>query len=187
MGRTPRNLQEEWEDAPITRSFLTPFDEKGRPPYALEWTRLAQEDQDAIVFWAGEWNRNGTHLGWGWIWRHTGDKGAVRDPLVTKTPAANDERLLSPLAHEARIRLMQTMQDGVKTSGELAEATGLKGGNLYYHLKELIHAAYVSEKEGGYDLTGLGCQMLLTVTAIAANVVKDRGEEGLVVGGSFGQ
>ncbi len=185
MRPMPRSFTDEWEDAPITQSFLSPPDEKGRPPYAAEWTGLARNDQDAIVFWAGEWNRGGTHLGWGWIWRSTGDTGAVRGSLVTETPASNVERLLSPLAHEARIRLMQAMHDDVRTSGELAEATGLRGGNLYYHLKELIHAAYVTERDGGYDLTGLGCQMLLTVTAIAANVVKDRGEEGLVVGSSF--
>jgi predicted transcriptional regulator len=89
--------------------------------------------------------------------------------------------MLSPLAHEARIRLMQTMYDGPKSSGELSEATALKGGNLYYHLKELLHAAYVREMNGGYDLTPLGCQMLLTVAAIADKVVEDRGAEGLLV------
>jgi hypothetical protein len=56
---------------------------------------------------------------------------------------------------------MQVMYDGPKASGALSEATALKGRNLYYHLKELIHAAYVREQNRGYDLTSLGCQMLV--------------------------
>jgi len=99
---------------------------------------------------------------------------------VAASPSAI-ERMLSPLAHEARVKLMQTMHDGPRSAGQLAEATGLRGGNLYYHLKELLHASYVREVAGGYDLTPLGCQMLLTVAAIASKVVEDRGEQGLLV------
>ena len=180
------DIREMWEDAPVTMSVLAPADEKGRPALALEWRELAKNDQDAIFLWAGEWNRKGAGIGWIWIWRNTGEREAGHPALATSTSASSVERLLSPLSHEARIRLMQAIYGGAKTSGELAEATGLRGGNLYYHLKELMYAAYVKESDGGYDLTGLGCQMLLTVTAIAANVVKDRGEEGLVVGGELG-
>jgi len=72
---------------------------------------------------------------------------------------------------------MQAMHDGAKTSGELSEATGLCGGNLYYHLRELLHAAYIQNDGGRYDLTGLGCQLLLTVTHIAEGV-SDRLDQG---------
>jgi DNA-binding transcriptional ArsR family regulator len=175
-----------WEDAPVTRAAFGAPEGKGPPAISREWQELCKEDQDTVFLWAGEWNRQADHLGWVWMWRSTGKKSEGK-VLATRTPAASVERMLSPLAHEARIRIMQTLHDGPKASGELAEATGLRGGNLYYHLKELVHAAYVAERKGSYDLTGLGCQMLLTVTAIAANVVKDRGEEGLVVGDSSGE
>ncbi len=45
----------------------------------------------------------------------------------------------------SRIKLMQTMYDGPKSSAQLSEATSLRGGNLYYHLKSLLHASYVKE------------------------------------------
>jgi predicted transcriptional regulator len=101
------------------------------------------------------------------------------------TPAAHIERLLAPLAHEGRLGLMQVLYGGRRTSGQLTEATGLRGGNLHYHLKELLHAHYVEQQDGGYGLTGLGTQMLLTVAAIASLYVKDRGDEGLEVLGGW--
>jgi len=169
-----------WENAPITMSAFGPKAEKGPPPIAKEWRSLCKNDQDLVFLWAGEWNRCGEHLGWAWMW------GYERTPNpVMMTAAASIERLLAPIAHEARARLMQIMYDGPKSAGELSAAAGLKGGNLYYHLKELIHAAYVKEVEGGYDLTPLGCQLLLTFAAIAGNVIKDRGEEGLLVAPSY--
>jgi DNA-binding transcriptional ArsR family regulator len=148
-----------------------------------EWHALVEHDQDMVFLWAGAWRRGETCLGWSWHWVRTRDengRGDSQHPAVSASPAAV-ERMLSPLAHEARIRIMQTMHDGPKSAGQLSDATGLRGGNLYYHLKELLHASYVKEQGGGYDLTPLGCQMLLTVAAIASKVIEDRGEQGLLV------
>ena len=173
--------------APITKAAFGLPEDKGPPPINREWGELCKDDQDVIFLWAGEWNRRTSRYGWSWIsWHLSAEDDPEQHPHpAVRTPAANVERMLSPLAHEARIRIMQTMYDGAKSSGQLSEATGLKGGNLYYHLKELIHAAYVKEQNGGYDLTELGCQMLLTVAAIADKVVKDSGEEGLLVAGEW--
>ena len=170
-------------DAPLTRAAFGVLGEPGPTPIEREWQALAQTDQDTIFFWTGVWNRRGTQEGWTWANWHISDRpdhGGRPHPAVA-TPAAHVERILSPLAHEARIRLLQAMYDGPKTSGELSEATGLKGGNLYYHLKELLYAAYVKELDGGYDLTTLGCKVLLTVAVIASRAVKDRAEQGLEV------
>jgi len=50
----------------------------------------------------------------------------------------------------------------------------------------LIHGGYVRERNGQYDLTGIACQMLLTLSAIAGNVVEDQAEEGLGIADAFG-
>jgi DNA-binding transcriptional ArsR family regulator len=174
-------------DAHLTRDAFGKPDDKGPPAIEQEWRALCEHRNDAIFLWAGEWNRGSTQLGWVWFWSHLateGDPDRQPHPAV-RASAANVERMLSPLAHEARIRIMQAMYDGPKAAGELSDATGLKGGNLYYHLKELLHAAYVKERNGGYDLTELGCQMLLTVAAIADKVIEDSGEEGLLVAGPW--
>ena len=171
------------DNAPGTTAAFGGPDEGGPPPIVTEWHRLLQDDQDLIFVWAGCWNQRGARPGWVWLWSHIGgenDHGGHPHP-VTATPAASVERMLSPLAHEARIRIMQALYVGPKSSSELSEATALKGGNLYYHLKELAHAAYLTEKDGAYELTQLGCQMLITVATIADKVVADRGEQGLLV------
>jgi len=172
-----------WDKAPITKAALGEPGTEGPPPMDREWHELIKSDQDVTFLWAGAWRRGETYLGWSWHWTWVEgevDHDAYPHPAV-RASAASVERMLSPLAHEARVKLMQTMYDGPKAAAQLSEATGLKGGNLYYHLKELLHASYVKEAEGGYDLTPLGCQLLLTVAAIADKVVEDRGEQGLLV------
>jgi DNA-binding transcriptional ArsR family regulator len=144
-------------------------------PYAADASPLSVNvSQSSFLF---------DNAGWTWIgWHVAEDEASAKEPNdITRTPAANVERMLAPLAHEARIRIMQTLYLGPKSSGELSEATGLKGGNLYYHLKELMHAAYVAASDFAYDITPLGCQMLITVASIAGKVVADRGEQGLMV------
>lgn len=151
------------------------------PAIGREMHKAAAHDQDAIIFWMGIWRRGKSTTGWThftWDTKHEDD----HPHAVLGVSADTIERMLAPLAHESRIRIMQAMYDGPKTSGEITAETGLKGGNLYYHLRELMHAAYVSEKDGAYDLTGLGAQMLLTVAHIARGV-GDRLDEGLPIGG----
>jgi len=172
-----------WDRAPITKAALGDPRSGGRPPLDQEWHELLTRDQDAVFVWAGAWRRGKTIYGWTWSWvRAPGEDGLGGEPhpAVSASPSSI-ERMLSPLAHEARVRLMQTMYDGPKSAAQLSEASGMRGGNLYYHLKELLHASYAKEVEGGYDLTPLGCQMLLTVAAIASKVIEDRGDQGLLV------
>jgi len=66
-------------------------------------------------------------------------------------------------------------------SSKLSESTGLKGGGLYHHLKELLYAGYVSENKGPFSLTNLGRQLLIAMALIARQVIVDRGHDGLGV------
>jgi DNA-binding transcriptional ArsR family regulator len=98
---------------------------------------------------------------------------------VKSTSPAKVERLLSPLAHEGRIKIMQALYDEPLSASDLAAATGFQGGGLYHHLRELKYAAYVRDTSGRYALTELGRQLLVTMTLIARQAIVDRGEEGL--------
>ena len=184
-----RGMQEWNEKAKLSVAAFGPVGQESDdpPPIQREWGEQTPDDQDVILCWAGTVNRGYRHLGWTWLLTHIGGppdqhghKGGHPHPMV-RASAASIERLLAPLAHESRVRLMQAMYDGPKSSSELSQATGLTGGNLYYHLKELIHAAYVADKDGAYDMTDLGFQLLLTLAGVAHHVVADRGEEGLLV------
>ena len=79
--------------------------------------------------------------------------------------------------------MLQALYTGPKSSSELTDSTDLRGGHLHYHLKELMYAHYVEQREGRYRLTERGIQMLITVACLAKSVVQDQGERGLVVSG----
>jgi len=170
---------------PITASAL--YGEPP-PPIIREWHDFVRVAGDFILLWAGANRGHGSPksiLSWSWL--AVGGGGGPQGEQCRSGPydpsaGAKVERLLSPLANASRIDLMLAMFKVPRSSSELSDSTGLKGGNLYYHLRELVHAGYVREAEGAYTLTDLGRQLLLTFASIASQAVKDRGEQGLAVG-----
>jgi len=173
---------------------------KGPPPMIAEWHDAMRQRGDYVLLWAGAIRPPGEKgdRSWSSQWVHTSyptpdEDGNAQtiggtDPdaaPMDRASAAKVERLLSPLAHEARVRLMQALYDGPLGSSELTAATSLRGGNLYHHLKELIRAGYVSERDGGYAMTNVGRQLLVTMTCMAGIIIEDRDDEGLVAGSNW--
>jgi len=171
----------EWSDTHVTKLALwqSPA-EQGPSALEREWAPLVAEQGGYVLLIAGAYQRSGSSPSWTALWWHVGEK-QVAQPPGGGAPAAKVARLLSPLAHETRVHLMQAMYDAPKSAAQLSEATGLKGGDLYHHLNELIEAAYVTDRGETYNLTAFGCQILIIVTSIADLAVEDRGEAGLAV------
>ena len=172
---------------PVTHAALYSSSGRDAPPAIIEeWEAALKHPGDFILLWAGA-NRirgeSGT-LGWSSLFVGVGDRPPPGPPEPPDDPdmPSKVERMLSPLAHESRVRILQALMVSPLSSSALSEATGLRGGNLYHHLKELLHSSYVCEKDGAYALTSLGRQLALTLTCLASKVVQDRGDEGLVVG-----
>ena len=170
---------------PVTAELMR--HNRGRPPALIEeWGAKAKRPGDAVLLWAGAVRRwDGALLGWSALSAHL----ARRDSSVSlgDIPAAKVERLLAPLAHRGRIGIMQALLRGPVGPSELSEVTGLHGGGLYHHLRELQHSAYVRQDEGRYHLTQLGGQLLAMVLCVANDVVADRPEEGVAAGESWEQ
>lgn len=171
---------------PITDAALEQArPEAGQSKIEEEWMRSLKNDGDFLLLWGGafktQWQSREQSEPVGVTWHALMFSDSGLSEQVLKTPAANIELLLSSLAHEARVRLLQALYTGPKSSSELTESTGLRGGHLYYHLKELIYAHYVEQSEGRYRLTERGVQMLITVACLARLAVQDEGERGLVV------
>jgi len=81
--------------------------------------------------------------------------------------------LLSPFSNGQRILILKTLIEADKSSSELSQMTGLEGGQLYHHLKELALAEYIEQKERGiYTLTEKGQMASLTVLAMAMTLEK---------------
>ena len=76
---------------------------------------------------------------------------------------------------------MQALFQAPLSSAALTKATGLKGGNLHHHLKELIYSSYVRaeerEQERRYILTNLGIHLLMTFAMLAGKIIQDRGDD----------
>lgn len=69
--------------------------------------------------------------------------------------------------------ILKTLIDGSRTSSELTQATGLEGGQLYHHLKELALAEFIEQEQRGiYALTEKGRHALLTTLAMAMTLEK---------------
>ncbi len=161
-----------------------PAEGQGPPAIIREWGSQLQYPGHLVFLWAAATRIEGGCQSWWTMQVHIGDEEPTGN-IATRTPGTSVERMLSPLAHEGRIRIMQAMYERAVSPTELTDATGFRGGGLYHHLRELRYASYVKEERGRYELTPLGRQLLLTVTCLAAQVVKDEGEEGLAVGSGW--
>ncbi|MEW6360077.1 MAG: winged helix-turn-helix domain-containing protein [Planctomycetota bacterium] len=157
--------------------------EEGKPPALIcEWKAAGNNPGDLIFLWAATTRLASSHFSWFSMTTVLGGGRPGERPVVD-TPPGHVERLLAPLAHEGRVKILQALYNGPLTAGPLAEAAGCRGGTLYHHLRELKYGAYVTDAGGAYSLTPLGRQMLVTVTVIAQKVIGDRDKEGDGVGG----
>lgn len=76
-------------------------------------------------------------------------------------------RYCAALANEHRIKILKALAGQEQTTAQLSEFTGLEGGPLYHHLKELITARFVQQRERScYKITREGLDALLTVGAL---------------------
>jgi len=93
--------------------------------------------------------------------------------VILKCSPKRVAKLLSPFSNEQRIRILQLLMESPRTSSELSEATGLEGGQLYFHLKELALVGFVEQPERGkYGLTEKGCMAIRTVSSMAYTLEK---------------
>jgi len=178
----------DWDDAPVTKAALGASPgERGPSALQREWAGQMRAEGDFILLIAGCYRRGTSPRAWTALWWNVssgkGDPDAER-ARAASDPAAAVERLVAPFAREARVRLMQELYAGARSSEDLAKATGIAGGALHSHLQELADASLVEQTPGGaYSLTTLGCHLLLVMTSLAGVTVADRGTEGLVFGG----
>ena len=59
-------------------------------------------------------------------------------------------RFLEPLGNPRRVELVRQLAVGVSTTGDLQKATGMGGGQFYYHLSRLAEAGYIARMSQGH-------------------------------------
>ncbi|RLE58398.1 MAG: hypothetical protein DRJ32_06525 [Thermoprotei archaeon] len=117
------------------------------------------EKEGGVFVHAGYAKVGGWHCDWNQIFY-------LND--VTEVSPKRVEKLVAPLANSSRVALLKALLSKARSISEITEITGLRGGELYHHLKELIRSGYVtSEKRGVYRLTMKGEIVLIIASGMA--------------------
>ena len=97
-------------------------------------------------------------------------KGEQR-PSITALPEEEVVgQLLDPLSNKARMQILKALYVESKTFSALSELTGLRGGNLLFHLQKLLDSGMILQKhEGGeYLITEKGFVVLNKINEVHA-------------------
>ena len=88
---------------------------------------------------------------------------------VVETHPRRIVNIVSPLTNEKRIDILRLiLKERTVSMSKLSEKTGMEGGELYHHLKELIRNGFIKlVRRGTYTLTTKGEIALIIVSGLA--------------------
>ena len=75
--------------------------------------------------------------------------GAASETDLGKMLVSDEEMVAfaSAFTNSGRLKIMRAVSRSGRTSAELSEETGLVGGQLYHHLKELVRGGFVLQQD----------------------------------------
>jgi DNA-binding transcriptional ArsR family regulator len=78
------------------------------------------------------------------------------------------KNVLEPIASKHRLQILKAVSQETKTFSSLAETTGLRGGNLLFHLQRLLDAGMMLQRRdrGDYLITEKGFKVLKGVSDV---------------------
>lgn len=78
------------------------------------------------------------------------------------------KNLLEPTASVQRFQILKALAIQTRTFSDLSQMTGLRGGNLLFHIKKLIDAGMILQKHdrGDYIITDRGYKILTAVSEL---------------------
>jgi len=93
------------------------------------------------------------------IYTTTADK---RQEITELKEEAFVNEVLEPIASKHRLQILKSVSTEPRTFSELAEATGLRGGNLLFHIQRLVGSAMMVQRHdrGDYMITEKGFKVL---------------------------
>ena len=94
------------------------------------------------------------------------------DEKRTEISRISDEHIvktvLEPLSNKQRLQILKSMASETRTFSSLSELTGLRGGNLLFHLQKLLESDLIIQRHdrGDYMITKRGFNLLLVLVDI---------------------
>lgn len=78
------------------------------------------------------------------------------------------KEVLEPLSNKQRLQILKSMSNETKTFSSLSELTGLRGGNLLFHLQKLLDKDLILQRHerGDYMLTEKGYKLLVMLSEV---------------------
>ncbi|WP_319378302.1 winged helix-turn-helix domain-containing protein [uncultured Methanocorpusculum sp.] len=89
--------------------------------------------------------------------------------IITDIPEETAVRdLLEPIANVLRFQILKSLAAQTRTFSEISALTGLRGGNLLFHIKKLTESGMIlqSHERGDYVITDKGFKTLNAVSAL---------------------
>ncbi len=76
--------------------------------------------------------------------------------------------VLEPLSNQQRLQILKDMVSESKTFSDLSELTGLRGGNLLFHIQKLLDKDMILQRHerGDYMITSKGFNLLKLISEI---------------------
>jgi len=96
------------------------------------------------------------------IYKKSGDN--TGEPVVADDSVVKD--ILEPVANIQRFQILKSLMAQTRTFSDISQMTGLRGGNLLFHIKKLSDSGLILQRHerGDYIITDKGFK---TITAIS--------------------
>ena len=91
------------------------------------------------------------------------------DDIITDIPEETAVKdLLEPVANILRFQILKSLSAQTRTFSDLSSMTGLRGGNLLFHIKKLTDSGMILQRHerGDYVITDKGFKTLNAVSAL---------------------
>lgn len=91
-----------------------------------------------------------------------------REDLSLMPPEEVVDNILEPLCHQKRFEILKAISAETKSFSALSKLTGLRGGNLLFHLQKLVEKGMIIQRHerGDYMITGKGFKVMEGVSSI---------------------
>lgn len=132
---------------------------------------IEEKDDGGAFIHAGVIKEKGSIIDY---WSHT-----FTDEEVYSIDPKSIVELIAPLTSEQRINILRTLLRHRQTNmTQISKETGLEGGELYHHLKELLRRGFIkSVRRGVYTITMKGEISLIMVSGLASWLEPQYSEE----------
>jgi len=81
-------------------------------------------------------------------------------------------KILEPLANIQRFQILKSLITQTRTFSEISQMTGLRGGNLLFHIKKLTDSGMIFQRHerGDYMITEKGYTTIKTISELAGEI-----------------